>query len=182
MSYKMDMLLSKIFEDNTQYRISSGGITFSGGEPTLHMKYLASLAKRLHKKGIACAIETCGFFDYSAFKSLLLPYLELILFDVKLIDPNKHKEHTGRDNSLILENLRKLSKENVRVIPRTPMIPGITDTDENLSGITALLADLQMAERHVRLPYNPAADTKNSRRISIRPAPTSLGQKSRHHR
>ena len=154
--YRMDELMSIIKADLTYYRISGGGVTLSGGEPTLHMAYSGALAKKLHTKGVSCALETCGYFDFSAFSRLVLPYLDSVLYDIKLLDPQKHREYTGKDNRLILENLRLLRKEKVRVIPRTPLIPGITDTAENLSGIRELLRGLGWEDRHVTLPYNHA--------------------------
>lgn len=147
-------LISLISEDITYYKVSGGGVTLSGGEPTLHPEFIGEFAKNLKKKEINCAIETCGYFDYSPFKDLVLPYLDCILYDLKLIDPTEHKKYTGRDNRIILDNLRRLVKEGIRIIPRTPLIPGITDTESNLQGILRFLEELGLADSHRTLPYN----------------------------
>ncbi|MCL1872606.1 MAG: radical SAM protein [Clostridiales bacterium] len=165
MQCTINELVSMVSEDITYYRVSGGGVTLSGGEPTLHMEFIGEFAKILRDKEISCAIETCGYFDFSAFKDLVLPYLDCILYDLKLIDPEEHKKYTGRDNLLILDNLRHLVKEEIRIIPRTPLIPGITDTESNLKGILLLLEELGLADNHLTLPYNDVQKNK----IFIRP-------------
>lgn len=152
--YEISEIISIIAEDKAYYKVSGGGVTFSGGEPTFHMEYLSVLAREINKIGISCALETCGYFNYSEFKKLVLPYLDLVLFDVKLIDFDEHKKYTGVGNDVILDNLRLLNKENVKIIPRTPLIPEITDTDENINGITNFLSELGLEDRYVKLPYN----------------------------
>jgi pyruvate formate lyase activating enzyme len=152
--YSFDELLSIIKEDSTFYKVSGGGVTFSGGEPTLFMEYAGKLAKLFCENGISCALETCGYFDFDDFKELLLPYLDCVLYDVKLMDSAEHIKHTGVDNGIILENLRRLSDEDIRIIPRTPLIPGITDTDENLERISCMLRELGLEGEYVKLAYN----------------------------
>ncbi|MDR3012820.1 MAG: radical SAM protein [Chitinispirillales bacterium] len=153
-SYEFSELLSIIKEDAAYYEASGGGVTFSGGEPTLFMEYTGELAKILRENGISCTLETSGYFDFKDFQKLLLPYLDCILYDIKLIDSSEHIKYTGKDNKIILENLSLLSKEKIRTIPRTPLIPGITDTDENLDKISSFLHRLNLKEAHVKLMYN----------------------------
>lgn len=153
-AYDMDKLIAIIREDTAYYKVSGGGVTFSGGEPTVHTAYVGALAQKLHARGISCALQTCGYFDWGNFATRLLPYIDCIFYDIKLIDPGLHKEHTGKGNTRILENLRRLTAHKITVIPRTPMIPGITDTDANINGIESFLGKLGLAGAHVKLPYN----------------------------
>jgi pyruvate formate lyase activating enzyme len=126
------------------------------------MEYIGAFAKELRRRGISCALETCGYFDYAAFKRYALPYIDCILYDIKIIDPGEHLEYTGQDNWLIMENLRLLCNDGLHIVPRTPLVPGITDTQENLSGIRALVDELGLTGRHVALPYNPASKKRQS--------------------
>jgi pyruvate formate lyase activating enzyme len=158
--YDINKLISIINEDNTFYKVSGGGVTFSGGEPALYMEFLGELARRLTETNISCFLETGGFFDFNKFKKLVLPYLDCILYDIKLFDSYEHIKHTGKDNKIILENLKLLSKEKIKIIPRTPLIPGITDTEKNLSDISSYLHKLGVAEKHIKLKFNDMGEKK----------------------
>jgi pyruvate formate lyase activating enzyme len=168
-SYEFSELLSIVQEDSAFYKVSGGGVTFSGGEPTFSMRYVSELAKILHKNGISCALQTSGYFDFSDFQEQLLPYLDCIFFDIKLMDSAEHIRHTGKDNGIILENLSRLlrlSDGGIRIIPRTPLIPGITDTDDNLDEISCFLRELGLEELYVKLKYNDGGARKCERLVS----------------
>jgi pyruvate formate lyase activating enzyme len=162
-SYDIDELLRIIKEDITYYQVSGGGVTLSGGEPTLFMEYAGEIAKALYENGITCALQTCGYFDFADFKETLFPYLNCIFYDIKLFDSNEHIKHTGKDNKLILENLTLLSEENIRIIPRTPLIPGITDTAENLESFYRMLDKSGLKDAYVKLKYNDDGIKKRER-------------------
>lgn len=152
--YPDHLLLELCLLDEPFYKTSDGGVTFSGGEPTLHMDYLGLILRKLKNKGIHTAIQTCGYFDFPRFKKTVLPYLDMVFFDVKFIDQNLHRKFTGKDNRLILDNLTCLSKKvSIPVITRTPLIPGITDTSENLNSIVEFTGRLGL-HNHKLLPYN----------------------------
>ena len=158
--YPVEELVSILIRDKVFYEVSNGGVTLSGGEPTLHMDYVSLLLKSLKKEGIHTAIQTNGFFDWFEFKEKLLPWLDLIMFDVKLLDSKQHLKYTGQKNDIILENLTKLIKERPEdVIPRTPLIPDITATTENLKAISKLYQNLNI-KRCALLPYNPTGFSK----------------------
>ena len=143
--YSTDELYDIILKDFTYYKTSSGGVTFSGGEPLMHIEYLEPLFKRLKNANIHITIETCGFFNFEMFKEKLLPFTDIIFFDVKLINPNEHKHFTGKNNTLILNNLSKLSQiKSISLIPRIPLIPNITNTEANIEGIKKLLKSLKI--------------------------------------
>ncbi len=151
----MSELLSKVLLDRAFYRSTGGGVTVSGGEATMQMDFLHSFLKELKREGIHTAIETSGYFDLAVFKELILPYLDLIYFDIKLIEDSESRRFAGVSNKIILENFAALIREaTVPVIPRIPLVPGVTVTEENLIGISEFLR-----EHHIKacalMPYNP---------------------------
>jgi pyruvate formate lyase activating enzyme len=153
--YPVEELVEIVLRDQPFYRHSNGGVTFSGGECTLYPKYLESLLKKLKAKQIHLALETCGYFKYDVFRQRILPYVDLIYFDIKIADPDIHQKYTGKANRKILENLRRLLHEKPSIVhPRIPLIPGVTTTRENLSAIVAFLCEAE-AENVSLLPYNP---------------------------
>ncbi len=153
--YDENSLAAILLDDASYYRHSGGGVTLSGGEATLYPDYLEALLERLKGKGIHVALQTCGHFDFQVFETRILPRLDLVYFDVKIADPGAHRTHTGKTNHRILENLRRvLRKGGVVVEPRIPIVPGITDTAENISAILKILRDAG-ANRVSMLPHNP---------------------------
>jgi len=159
-SYSVQALVELLLRDRHFYESSGGGVTFSGGEPTLHVAYLGAALQALKARGISTAIQTCGMFDYAEFSSQVLPFTDLIMYDLKLIDPAAHESYTGSPNHVILENFARLSREAMsKLKPRIPLIPGITATRENLLGLARLLRNLGH-EGCELLPYNPAGIAK----------------------
>lgn len=162
--YPLEQLLEIVMRDEEYYRSSGGGVTFSGGEPLIHVDYVGEAARMLHDRGISTAIQTCGFFDYDSFREKVLPYISDIYFDIKLMDSKLHMQYTGADNFVILENFKRIICEpDIHIVPRTPKIPGITDTPDNLASIRDFLLENGIKE-HVLLPYNDGGMLK-SRRI-----------------
>jgi len=158
--YEVDELIDIVLRDRIYYQASGGGVTLSGGEPTLYMDYSSQLLQQLKLDNIHTAIETCGFFDYSEFDTKLLRYLDLILFDIKLVEVDLHREYTGKSNEVILKNLAMLAGERPEgVIPRIPLVPDITADRDNLQRIVAILNEMGM-KRCWLLPYNPLGYSK----------------------
>ncbi len=141
-------------------RDNEGGVTFSGGEPLLQADFVAEVIDRL--QGIHVLLDTCGYGRASAF-GRLLERSQLVYYDLKLIDRLAHKHYTGCYNDRILANLRLLAASGVPYVIRVPLVPGVTDTDENLAAIAELVAGLPrlpaLPEVHL-LPYNRAAGAK----------------------
>lgn len=154
--YPEEELMELLLRDRVFYEASNGGVTFSGGEPLCFPEFVGKIAKRLKEQGISAAVETCGFFEYEDVQKMVLPYIDCVLYDIKIMDRQEHIKHTGVSNEKILHNFRRLSKENtgIRLIPRTPLVPGITDTEKNLRDIRRFLAENGKLSAHVLLPYH----------------------------
>jgi pyruvate formate lyase activating enzyme len=163
-SMTADEIVREIQKDLPFFKNSGGGVTLSGGEPTLFMDFTARCAAGLKKRGVRVLLETCGLFNYNTFIKRLYPYLDMIYFDIKIIDGDEHRRLCGQPNDVILENFRKLHRRfrdgGIAVLPRVPLIPGLTDTPENLAGIARFLRDVG-AEKISLLQNNPLWFEKN---------------------
>lgn len=139
---------------NKQKRLSGkdGGITFSGGEPLMQGETIIRLVENI---SIHKAIETSGYSDENLFKSVLKK-MDYVMFDLKLADDNLHKKYTGVSNKLILKNLEILRSSGVPYILRTPLIPNITNTKENLKSLSEIVGNDQWE----KLPYNTLTPAK----------------------
>ena len=139
-------LLAELVKDRAYYEKSGGGVTLSGGEPTFQPDFAEALLRGLKEQGISTALDTCGLCSLHTLDRLL-PYTDLVLFDLKLFAPELHRQFTGVSNVQILENLehiREFTRGQARAIPlwiRTPLIPAATTSDENLAAIGHYLAD-----------------------------------------
>ena len=157
-------LMMKILSDKPFYDVSGGGVTLSGGEATLCTEWVGDLAREIKEAGVKVLLETCGMFNWNLFEKHLLPYVEDIYFDVKIYDREKHRKYCGVYNDTIIANLRKLAaiqnEKGFNLLPRTPLIPGIADTDENLEAIAGLYKEIGIKKADV-LAYNPTWYPKN---------------------
>lgn len=151
-------IVNQVVKDKPFFITSGGGVTLSGGEPTMAMDFLSDLLQDLKSNGLHCLLETCGLFDLERFKKLIYPHLDDIYFDLKFFDQGLHKRFCGVSNSPILANfanLLMLTREDGKVLlPRIPLVPSISDTDTNLRQIAAFLQSLQVTKA-VLLSYNP---------------------------
>lgn len=164
-------IVSRVIRDKPFYDTSGGGVTLSGGEPALFMDFAGELLKALKAAGIHTLIETCGLFDLDRFNSCIYPWVDVIYYDIKLIDKNAHVRHCGVSNETILNNFKALNTragdDEISIIPRTPLIPGITDTPENIKSIAKFLSSCGISEARL-LPYHPLWQEKNCK-IGISP-------------
>ena len=141
-AWRLEDLVQEVLKDRVYFDKSNGGVTISGGEPTLQADFAAKFLKQIRAQGIKTALDTCGLCSTTALDTLL-PYANLVLFDLKEIDPQRHLDFTGSDNRVILENLihvgdyidSHLFPEGLWI--RTPLIPDATDTDKNINNIGA---------------------------------------------
>lgn len=161
--YTTDELSGLLLRDLCFYRTTNGGVTFSGGEPLLHVGYLGEVMQILKGEGIHIAVQTCGYFDYKLVSEKILPYTDLIFFDLKLWDSSLHRTYTGKGNALIHKNITLLAHEKgLRVIPRIPLVPGITTVPDNLLPMADFIRELGFT-RYALLPYLPGGIDKRRR-------------------
>jgi len=156
-SYTPEALCQKILANARILNASGGGVTFSGGEPTVQADFLAACLSHLRGK-IHRAIQTCGYTDAVTFASLLGD-CDYVLYDLKLMDPALHRKFCGVDNAPILQNYRTLAASGVPFVTRIPLIPGVTDTEENLDAIARLMEEVGVRYAEL-LPYNRMAGSK----------------------
>ncbi|MBY9014571.1 MAG: glycyl-radical enzyme activating protein [Candidatus Lokiarchaeota archaeon] len=154
-------LVEFVLKDKPFYDNSGGGATISGGEPTMQINYLLELLKALKKQGIHTALETCGYFNED-FTSELVKYVDLFLFDIKLIDSEKHKEFTDVFNEKILTNFSKILSKvgSERIIPRIPLIPGVNTDVSTIQHIITFLQKINYKGQIHLMPYNKLTKTK----------------------
>ncbi len=158
--YPPGQLVELILRDRPFFDVSGGGATFSVGEPAMHIEYLSGVLEELKRVGIHTAVQTCGLYDAAAFTQQVLPYADLIYFDVKLLDPADHWKYTGRPNAAILRNFRQLAATaRSKLVPRMPLIPGITTTDRNLRAAARFLRETGYSACQL-LSYNPGVIAK----------------------
>jgi pyruvate formate lyase activating enzyme len=140
---------------------SGGGVTFSGGEPLGQPRFLAALLEACREKRIDTAVETCGLAKLDALLELS-DKVGLFLYDLKILDPVKHKKYTGVPNDSILANLEALAQRNKPVVVRFPVVPGINDDSANIRQMAALLTRLHLGQIHL-LPYHETGSEKYKR-------------------
>ena len=136
--YKVDEVFFEVVKDKTFYDNSGGGVTFSGGECMLQIDFLCEILKKCKENGIHTAVDTAGNVPWEYFERIL-KYTDLFLYDIKLFDREKHKQYTGADNNVILDNLKKLFEGGASVWIRIPVIPGANDTEEEMRKIKEFL-------------------------------------------
>jgi pyruvate formate lyase activating enzyme len=132
-----DDILAEVLKDKDYYDNSGGGITLSGGEAMVQFEFALDLLKKAKENGLNTAIETSGYAATAKFEQIM-PYVDLFLYDYKHTGNDLHRQYTGVDQDLILENLDFLYANNANILIRCPVIPGINDTDEHFKGITEL--------------------------------------------
>jgi pyruvate formate lyase activating enzyme len=155
-------VLADIRQDTLFYDQSGGGVTFSGGEPLSQHRFLTALLKSCREEELHTILDTCGFASWEIFDAIR-PYVDVFLYDLKLIDDEQHKQYTGVSNQLILSNLKALVMHDQQMIVRIPLIPGITDTEHNLRAIAEYLATMPNVIEVNLLPYHDSARGKYAR-------------------
>ena len=155
-------VLAEVERDVVFYDESGGGVTVSGGEPLQQRIFLLALLKACKEKDIRTVLDTCGYATWKALDQVR-SYVDLFLYDLKLIDDARHRQFTGVSNRLILQNLRRLLQTGQAVILRVPVIPGVTDGEDELRQLGSFIAGLPGSPRVDLLPYHRAATGKYER-------------------
>lgn len=151
-------LADKLLRDEAIFRMNRGGVTFTGGEPLLQVRFLAEVLRRIHPH-IHCAMETSGYASEKMFR-MVLEHLDYVLFDCKQTDDVLHRRYTGVSNAPILRNLEVLKESGKEFVVRIPLIPEVNDTMENMKRVAKLLKDAKSLKRVELLRYNKLAGAK----------------------
>lgn len=146
-------VLAEVVRDRVFYDRSGGGVTISGGEPLQQAEFTAALLRACKGEGLHTAMETSGFQEWDAF-ARTLTHLDLLLYDLKAMDPEKHMRFTGVPNERVLDNLRRAVSRGVATIIRVPVIPGFNDDEENYQAMGRFLAGSGPIQRVDLLPYH----------------------------
>lgn len=154
----VDEIMTEVRKDQSFYKSSGGGVTISGGEPFQQSEFTLELVKALKRENYHVTLDTSGYVDFSVLQSFI-DYVDLFLYDVKHVDSKKHYDYTGVNNTLILRNLKKLSRHGCRIWARLPLIPSFNDEETELHEIAFSISDLRV-EKVCILPYHGIASGK----------------------
>jgi len=174
---KVSEILDEVLQDRLFYKNSGGGVTLSGGEVLLQSPFAVNVFKACKTEGLHTVLDTSGYAPWKAMKAVL-PFVDLILFDLKQLDSNEHKRTTGVGNQIILENLLKVSKMTP-VWLRIPIISGFNDSEEQVKKI-ALLGKQIGAEKISLLPYHEGGKSKSEQLGRIYPLPEARAPEEEH--
>jgi len=157
--YSAEELFGILIKDRIFYDQSGGGVTFSGGEPLTQLAFLEEILIRCRENDIHTAVDTSGYADKKSIEKIL-PYTDLFLYDLKIIDPVDHLKYTSVSNKEIFENLEYIIEQETEVIIRIPLIPNITTTNENLESLIRYLKGFTTYPGVDLLPYHIIANGK----------------------
>jgi pyruvate formate lyase activating enzyme len=151
--WAVDELLRELLKDQAFYETSGGGITCSGGEPMLQVDFLSELLPRCRDAGLHVALDTCGAVSWERYERVL-PWVNLVLLDLKIMDGAAHQAATGIANEIILDNARQMAARGIPLWIRTPVIPGYTAGLANIQAIGGFIRDeLPTVQRWDLLAY-----------------------------
>lgn len=154
----VEQVMREVLKDRKFYDNSRGGVTLSGGEPTVQSNFALKILQSSKEAGLNTVLDTCGYTRWSNIEKLL-GYTDLVFYDIKHMNPRRHREGTGRDNSLILANAKRVAKVRPMIV-RVPLIPGFNDSFEEVRGIARFVkAELNSTSVQL-LPYNKFAEGK----------------------
>ena len=160
-------VLGEIERDMIFYDESGGGVTLSGGEPLMQPDFSHSILKSCKKLKIHTTVDTCGHAQFYTITKMC-DYVDLVLYDIKVINNEKHEKLTGTTNELILENLKTLSRNRQKLIVRFPLIPGVNDHERDILEFGEFVSSLSTVTEVSLLPYHKAGVEKNKRLINSR--------------
>lgn len=150
----VEEVMETVMRDRFYYGRSGGGLTLSGGESLLQPEFAKALLQAAKEAGINTAMESMGFAKYETIDSIL-DYLDVYLMDIKHMNPRKHEQYTGRENTLMLENAKKIAEsKKTQLVIRVPVIPTFNDTNEEILDIARYADSLPGVERIHLLPYH----------------------------
>lgn len=148
----VDEVMEVIMKDSLFYRNSGGGMTASGGEATAQPEFLIALLERCRESGVHTALDTTGYVPWETFEKIL-KHTDLVLYDIKHMDPAMHRKLTGVDNALIFQNARRITRMGKPIWIRFPLIPGCNDDEPNIKATGAFVLELGLRQIDL-LPYH----------------------------
>lgn len=149
----VEEVMDEVLADKPFYG-AEGGMTLTGGEPLLQADFALLLATAAKHENIHVAVDTCGQARWKSFEQML-SVTDLFLYDLKCMDPVRHKTLTGVDNALILDNLRRLDAAGAKTWIRCPLVPGLNDSDDDLKAIVTVTSAMKNVQRLETCPYHP---------------------------
>ena len=152
-------IFKEVNKDRFFYEIRGGGVTFSGGEPLTQPELLYQTAKKCKANRLHTTMETCGFGKFEEFEKAL-DYIDESFFDIKHMDTEVHKELTGVGNEVILSNLKAIAGHGIPVTVRTPVIPGLNDSMENIVATAEFIKDIPNVVEYELLLYHNLGESK----------------------
>jgi pyruvate formate lyase activating enzyme len=156
-------VMDEVLADRAFYETSGGGVTLSGGEPVLQTEFAKALLTACKTQGVHTAIETAGNVRWDSLEQLL-PEIDLVMMDLKIIDPSRHRQFTGVDNTRILENATRLAKSQMPLHFRTPVVPSVNDSEAEIIEIANFIKGLMQGRRNLiqweLLPFHRLATDK----------------------
>lgn len=153
-----DEVIAEVLKDKIFYS-DNGGITFSGGECLLQADFVASVLCKAKALGLHTAIDTCGYVPFEELEKTLA-WCDLYLYDIKCLTSDVHKEYTGVDNLLIIDNLKRLDAAQKDIWIRIPVIPGFNNTVEEMSRIAELISSMPSIKQLTLMPYHTLGASK----------------------
>jgi pyruvate formate lyase activating enzyme len=161
--WTVEALYAEVAKDRAFYETSGGGVTVSGGEPAMQAEFVEAFLRLCQEGGIHTAVDTCGHADWGVYQRLL-PFVDLVLYDLKLMDRERHREATGVYPDRILENAKRIAQNGTPMWVRTPVVPGYTDDEDNIARLAAYIRDeLNTVERWDLLAYTNLGQPKYCR-------------------
>jgi len=154
-------VIDVVSKDSLFYRNSNGGVTFSGGEPIYQPAFLLELLKESQKQGFHTCLDTSAYTQWEVLEEIL-DHVDLVLFDIKHVDPEKHVELTGVDNRLILNNLKRTVDIGKKIIIRVPLLLGVNDSEKNINALGNFMSELSINKVDL-LPYHKLGVKKYER-------------------
>ncbi len=152
-------VFSEVEQDFPFFSNSGGGITISGGEPMLQPEFTQQTLALFKKAGIHTALDTNLSISWSQYEKVL-PHADLVLADLKIMNPELHKKWTGQSNQIIFENLKKLDATGIPFFIRTPVVPGVNDYDAEIRAMAEFASSLRNLKKYELLPYHSMASCK----------------------
>ena len=155
----VEEVMDEVMKDKVFYENSKGGLTISGGEPLMQPGFTGEVFRKAKENGIHTALDTSGYASWDVIEDIM-EHVDLVLYDIKQMDSERHKEFTGVSNELIIKNLKKIDTKGKPIWVRIPTIPGLNDGEDNFRKIGELLSRIKHLERVDILRYHKLAESK----------------------